>query len=163
MKTTKIITFLFICLSSTNWALGQTADEKAVNELVANMQTLWNKHDINAYNDLYADDATLVNPVGIFCANKAEVVKMHLEANEYYFKYTSLVIETQKLRFLTPDVAVVNVRYMVNIEQDLSFPDGYKLKKGDKQIVAIIHVLAKKNGSWKISATQVTNVPPPTK
>lgn len=160
----KILFFIIFCVSNIAFSFAQIADEKAINSFIANAQELWNKHDINAYNDLYTDDATLVNPAGIFCANKAEIVKMHLEANEFYFKKTSATISIPKMRLISPEMAVVNTIYHINVEQEITMPDGMKMPKGAKPLVAILHVLVKKNGTWKISATQVTNVmPPPTK
>lgn len=155
MKTTMIL-FAFLLIAVVGNA--QTADEKAVTAFMVGAQDLWNRHDINGYNNLYADDATLVNPAGAFSANKAEIVKLHLATNEHYFRYTSVAFDIQKIKFVTPEVALVNMKYNVTMTADATMPDGVKNSKGDKHSVAILHILVKKNGTWQISTTQVTPI-----
>jgi uncharacterized protein (TIGR02246 family) len=159
-----IIFLALFCLLSISWAVAQNAeDEKAVKATISKMQDLWNKHDINAYNNMHTEDATLVNPEGVFCANKAEIVKMHLQANEVYFKFTSVAIDIQKMRFVSPEVALVNVKYNITMTGEATMADGTRANKGDKHSAALLHVLVKKNGSWQISATQVTGIQAPAK
>lgn len=159
-----IIFLAFFCWLGMTWAVAQSAeDEKAVKATISKMQDLWNKHDINTYNGLHTEDATLVNPEGAFCANKSEIVKMHLAANEAYFKFTSLAIDIQKMRFASPEVALVNVKYNITMTGEATMADGTKANKRDKHSVAILHVLVKKNGTWQISATQVTIIQAPVK
>lgn len=147
--------FISFAQSATN--------EKAVQAVIQKMDDAWNAHDYSYSGkyDFYAKDATLVNPVGMYWKNRAEIIKAHQVFGETMFKYTSARSQPVDLRFLAPTVALATVKVQYQVEQDYNFPDGKKAgSKGDTEYAMINIVFTRQNGTWKIASEQVTSFDP---
>ena len=146
-----------------NISYAQSAtDENAVRDVIQKMDDAWNAHDYSysGQYDIYASDATLVNPVGMYWKNRAEIIKAHQVLGEIMFKYSSAKSQQVGLRFLAPTVALVTVKTQYTIEQDYNSPDGKAYSKGDIDNAMINVVLTRQNGTWKIASLQVSNFDP---
>ncbi len=121
MKTMILtITILFLCVSGYTQS---KANEKAVQAVLQKMEDAWNAHDYtySGQFDIYAPDATMINPVGMYWKNRAEIIKAHQVFGETMFKYTSSQNQQVDIRFLAPAVALATV----NPENSMNFPpDG---------------------------------------
>ncbi|MEJ7739493.1 MAG: SgcJ/EcaC family oxidoreductase [Chitinophagaceae bacterium] len=121
--------------------------------VIQKMDDAWNIHDY--YNsgqyDIYAPDATLVNPVGMYWKNRAEIIKAHQVLGETMFKYSSAKSQQVGLRFLAPTVALATVKAQYRFEQDYNSPDGKAYSKGNIDYAMINVVFTKQNGAWKIA------------
>ena len=75
----------WIAASHSVMAADKASDEKAIRQVAKNYETLWNKHDMNAFADLFTDDAEWVNVVGMVWRGKPEVMKAQpsLPRNEF--------------------------------------------------------------------------------
>lgn len=138
-------------------------DEKAVHAVIQKMDDAWNAHEYSYSGkyDIYASDATLVNPVGMYWKSRAEIVKAHQMLGKTMFKYMSAKSQQVDLRFLAPTVALATLKAQYRTEQDYNFPDGKKASsKGDTDYAIINVVFTKQNGAWKIASQQVTNFDP---
>jgi uncharacterized protein (TIGR02246 family) len=127
------------------------------------MDDAWNAHDYtySGKYDIYAPDAIMINPVGMYWKNKAQIVKAHQVFGETMFKFTSTKSQQVDVRFLAPTVAMATVKGQYRVEQDYNLPDGNKGgSKGDTTQDMIHVVLTKKNDSWKIASLQVTAINP---
>lgn len=139
------------------------ADEKAIRAVIQKTDDAWNAHNYSysGQYDIFAPDATLVNPVGMYWKNRAEIIKAHQVYGETMFKYTSAKSQQVDFRFLAPTVALSTVKAQYHVEQDYNFPDGKKANsKGDTNYAIINIVFTKQNGAWKIASEQVTNFDP---
>ena len=161
MKTF-VSTLALVLVYCISYAQSAT-DEKAIRAVIQKMDDAWNAHDYSysGQYDIYAPDATLVNPVGMYWKNRAEIIKAHQVLGETMFKYTSAKSQQVDLRFLAPTVALATVKAQYRVEQDYNFPDGKKAdSKGDTDYAMINVVLTKQNGAWKIASQQVTHFDP---
>jgi uncharacterized protein (TIGR02246 family) len=149
---------LVYCISYAQSA----TDEKAVQAVIQKIDDAWNAHDYSYSGqfDIFAPNATLVNPVGMYWKNRAEIIKAHKAFGETAFKYTSTKSQQVDLRFLAPTVALATLKTQYRAEQDYNFPDGKKASKGDTDYDMINVVFTKLNGAWKIASLQVTNFDP---
>jgi uncharacterized protein (TIGR02246 family) len=161
MKTfTSTLTLVLVCCISYAQS---PADEKAVRAVIQKMDDAWNAHDYSYSGkyDIYTKDATLVNPVGMYWKNRAEIIQAHQVLGETMFKYTSAKSQQVDLRFLAPTVALATVKAQYQTEQDYNFPDGKKASsKGDLDYAIINIVCTRQNGVWKIASQQVTTFNP---
>ena len=137
---------------------GNPTDEKTIHTCLQQMEEFWNAHNFDAYDNLFADDATWVSVAGILWTGKAQIHKGHMFFNDIFFKYTSIKVQLQQLRFITNDVAIANIQWTFRTEQDVMFSDSTGIKKGDVRLMQITLTYLKKNKAWKISAGQNTNI-----
>jgi uncharacterized protein (TIGR02246 family) len=159
MKTF-ISTLALVLFYSITYAQSAT-DDKAVRAVIQKMDDAWNAHDYSysGQYDIYTLDATLVNPVGMYWKNRAEIIKAHQAFGETMFKYTTTKSQQVNLRFLAPTVAVATFKAQYQVEQEYKLPDGKKAgSKGDTNYAMINVVLIKQNAAWKIASQQVTEL-----
>ena len=161
MKT-MILTFATLLFYVVGYAQSN-ADENAVRAIIQKMEDAWNEHDYDytGQYDIYAPDATMINPVGMYWKSRAEIVKAHQVFGEMMFKYTSSQNQQEDLRFLAPTVALVTVKGQHRVEQDYMLPGGRQTaSKGDTNLYMMNVILCEENGQWKIASLQVTGVDP---
>ena len=51
------------------------ADDKAIQAILKDQETAWNKHDMNAFTTAFRDDAEGINVAGMYWQGKAELLK----------------------------------------------------------------------------------------
>jgi uncharacterized protein (TIGR02246 family) len=154
MKKSLIIFFLLVNIYAPR-AQNKTADEIAIKTIIQKQEEAWNRHDVKGMGAYFSDDATLVNFLGMFWKSKAEIIQNLSRINEEVFKNTSIRFELKKLKFITNDVAVVNLEEQFTVEED--YTDlGQLYKKGDKNYKLITNVFIRKNNEWQITASQLT-------
>jgi uncharacterized protein (TIGR02246 family) len=133
---------------------GSAADKTAIEQVVKDYVTLWNKHDMNTFMDLFTDDAEWVNVVGHIWRGKATIKKVHKAVHETNFKNREIRFVNMTVRFIRPDVAVSIVTWNLD---GFDAPDGRRFEKGDN--VATL-VFAKENGKWLIASGENVTVDP---
>lgn len=153
MKTIALLTFALLLSFIT---FGQSAqDELDVRTVIKTMETAWNAHDFSftGKNDIFDSNATLINPVGMYWKNKAEIIKALQVFGETRFKFTSTQYNIKAVKFLAPSVALLTMSAKDMVEQD--FQGG---KKGDSSEGMYFITLLKGGNGWKITSLQVTEV-----
>jgi uncharacterized protein (TIGR02246 family) len=148
------IAVAWIAVSHSVMADDKASDEKAIRQVAKNYETLWNKHDMNAFADLFTDDAEWVNVVGMVWRGKPEIMKAHRAFHETNFKNRSVYVDDVTVRFIRPDVAVAIVRWKVD---GFDAPDGRHFDKGTD--VSTL-VFSKQNGKWLIASGENVTVDP---
>jgi uncharacterized protein (TIGR02246 family) len=127
------------------------------------MDDAWNAHDYTSSGkyDIYTPAAVMVNPVGMYWRNRAEIIKAHQVYGETMFKYTSAKSQPVDIRFLASTIALATVKAQYRVDEDYNLPGGQKAgSKGDTNDAMLTAVFTKHNGAWKITSLQVTNVNP---
>lgn len=84
-----------------------TNDTVAVADLLARMGAAWAAHDATAFADLYADDATVVT-AGTYIQGKEQIRAFMVAGFDGPLRGTESTEQPQRIRFLAPDVAVVD-------------------------------------------------------
>lgn len=152
-----LILFCFCSLKS----VAQSTDEMKVRAIIQKGEESWNAHDysFSGENDTYAPDAVLINPVGMYWKNRAEIIKSIQTFGAMMFKYESVKYNKVDVCFLTPTVALAIIQSTGKVDQDHNMPDGSKGRsKGDTNEGISSVVLVKKNNKWKIAFQQLTSV-----
>jgi uncharacterized protein (TIGR02246 family) len=108
----------------------------------------WNQHDAKALAAVFTDDATHLDPFGKMDEGKPAIEKMLVEAMgpKGPFRESSIVVQTEVVRFAGPDVAVTDAEATVSGAYG---PDG---TKGGPMDLHVTNVWKKVGGSWRVWA-----------
>jgi uncharacterized protein (TIGR02246 family) len=137
---------LFVTFSAGNsqaqMAANREADTAAIKQTVAAFQDAWNSHDAHGVAMKYVED-------GDFSSIKAEDSHGRKELEEHYttifntfLKNARTTDTVRSIRFLGPDLASVDIDWLVN---EPSAPGGV-LRKG-----LLTWVVTKRSGQWIIA------------
>ena len=160
-----IVTLSFFLIAST-YSFGQlettgreresTAnpkDEQEIQKVLAQQAEAWNRHDAKAFSMVFAENADFTNVIGMSAHGRAEIEKFHAPMFATRFKDTHLKITNNKIRFIKPDVAAVDVWWEMT---------GAKTQEG-KDIPLrnglLNFVMTKESGQWFITVMHNMDLP----
>ena len=151
----QLLRFVFLVLvtvvAAPAFSADQSGDETEIRKVVAATAETWNRHDMKANANLYAEDADVVNVVSWWWKGRALIEKKATEAHACLFKESRLTNNEVAVGFLTSDVAVVHVRWsMVGHKK----PDG---TPGEPRKGIATLVMQKQGSHWLIAAFHNTD------
>ena len=147
---------LVLCFTFARVGMAQQADVEAIRELQRQQAEAWNRHDAAAYSRLFAEDGDVVNVLGWWWKNPAEIRSKLDDAFAFVFRDSTLTITDVQVRFLEPTIAVAHVSWTL---------DGAKAPPGapaPPRTGIQLQVLTKQSGRWLIASFQNTNSFPET-
>lgn len=127
-----------------------SADEAEIQELLGELIDAWNRGDADAFGARYRSDATFTNVNGNFCIGRDEFNFRHEEIFRGVLSGTTLALTAKKLRFVRPDVAIVDVD--VSIFGCAARPPGIHVGSDGALRTCLLMVLTKDAGRWWIAA-----------
>ncbi|MGH7649727.1 MAG: SgcJ/EcaC family oxidoreductase [Gemmatimonadaceae bacterium] len=134
------------------------ADSAAIRGVVKDEITAWNQGDAVAYSRHVATDATFTNIRGQFFTGHDAFLHQHEAIFGSFFKHTTLQQDIVALRFLGPDVAVVEVLTAVS---GVTAPrPAMTFDSHRRQRTRLLQVDARQAGEWKIVAYHNVDVKP---
>ena len=146
-----------IVLFATVAAIPQAApDETAVRNIIQEEITAWNSGDAAAYSRHFAEDGTCTNIRGELFTGRQAFIQRHDYLFKGPFHGSTLKQDIVSLRFIRPDVAVVEVLTSVTGIQKLS--PGTNTDDKGRLRTRLLQVIAKDGGEWKIVAYHNTDV-----
>lgn len=92
---------------------GHGADEHAIRELVARQVAGWAAGDPDAYASVFTPDADYVTFLGSHHRGRDAIAASYAPLFEKFLKGLRLEVEITQLRFLTPDVALIQAKAAV--------------------------------------------------
>jgi uncharacterized protein (TIGR02246 family) len=99
-------------------AVEHAGDRSAINAVLTyRFLAGWNNHDAHIFASAFAEDADFTNDRGVSGAGRYLIEQFHAQAFQKLFSKSHLSIEVKKIRFLKPDVAVVDVRWEITDSQ----------------------------------------------
>lgn len=134
------------------------ADETAIRNIVHDEIAAWNRGDASAYSSHFAADGTCTNIRGQFFTGHAAFLKQHDVIFQGLYKNTTLNQEIVSLKFLGPDVAVVETVNAVSGMAERAQGMGVDMK--GRLRTRLLQVVAKQGGEWKIVAYHNVDVKP---
>jgi uncharacterized protein (TIGR02246 family) len=155
------VTVLFTICFCTFRVSAQSPDEEKVRAIIQKAEDAWNAHNFSFTGkyDIFAEDAVLVNPVGMYWKNRSQILGAMERFGPTMLQHTSTKYNIKNIRLLAPAVAMVIVHSTDRVEQDYNLPNGAKGgSKGDITEGMSTYTLVKKDGTWKIAALQVTAI-----
>jgi uncharacterized protein (TIGR02246 family) len=139
----------------------QTApDENAIRSIIQDEIVAWNGGDAVAYSRHFAADGTFTNIVGQFFTGYEAFLKQHEVIFEGRFKQTKLQQDIVSLRFLRPDVAVVEVLTSVDGVAAAQLAPGTGGDAKGRLRTRLLQVVVKQREEWKVVAYHNVDVKP---
>lgn len=141
---------------------GQATDEEnEIRAVIQKMEDSYNVHDyaFTGKFDILTEEVFVINPVGMYWKNKAQVIAALQVLGNIRLKYESVKYAFKNIRLLSSTVAVAVVYANGIVNEDYNFPDGSKGgSKGDTTDGIYSFTLTKKSGAWKISSMHISHV-----
>ena len=133
----------------------ETADIEA---LVAGLTDAWNRGDAKAFSARFAADGSFTNVLGIVAYGREVFELRHSEIFSTIYEGSVLQQSIGKLRFIRPDVAVVDVDAAVSGYRRL--PPGVQAGSDGVLRAKLQLVLTRENDGWWIAAFHNVDVKP---
>ena len=86
-------------------------EEEGIRKLVDSFVDAWNRHDVHAFAAVFAEDADFTNVRGVGAHGRAAVEEFHAPSFSTLFKSSRQTAKNIQIRFLTPDIASVDIRW----------------------------------------------------
>ncbi len=129
------------------------SDELAkVTNTVRAFAECWNRHDMEAFAELFTLDAEFVNVVGLWWKGRDEIKKAHEFTHATMFKNSQLTMSDVSIRFPAETIAIARCRWV--LEGHLS-PEGKALPARNG---ILVQVLSRNSEIWSIIDSQNTDV-----
>jgi len=112
----------------------------------------WNKHDMNAFAELFAPEAEFVNVVGLWWKGREEIRAAHQFSHQTLFKGSRLSLAEVTTRFPTPEIAIARCRWQLVGHVT---PEGVPLPE---RTGVLLNVLHRREGKWLIIDSQNTDL-----
>lgn len=128
------------------------AQTPAVEKVARDFAEAWNRHDMAALAELFAEDAQFVNVVGLWWKGREQIRAAHAATHATMFKDSHLAIDSVSVRFLKPDVAIARSAWQLTGHRS---PSGENLPPRHGLLV---HVLVRSGARWQIVDSQNTDI-----
>jgi uncharacterized protein (TIGR02246 family) len=134
-------------------------DEAAIRAIIQEEITSWNAGDAKVYSQHFAEDGTFTNVRGEFYRGHKEYLDRHEVIFRGMFKGSKLTQEIVSLRFVRPDVAIVETLTEVTGYKDLRL--GTSADSSGKLRTRLMQVMTKQAGAWTIQTYHNTDIKTP--
>ena len=148
MRTRLISLALLSLLSPMMTAGALAADEQPIKDRLKEFESAWNKGDTAAMAAVWADDGTLINPVGVFAKGREEMVKVFVQEHAGRFKGSTYENRDVKFQWLSAEVAIVDLTANIT---GVKGPDGAAAPDYPHHVT---WVFMKKDGKWMAAAAR---------
>jgi uncharacterized protein (TIGR02246 family) len=128
------------------------SEEKALAELVADVEKAWNSHDMSRFAARFAEDADFINVRGRWWQGREEIEQRHTLLHETIFRESSMSLELASTREVCPGVVLAHVRWRM-IGHEFGGPDH----TSDPRTGIWSWVVRDRDGSAEIVSSQNTD------
>ena len=135
-----------------------TADETAIRKLIQDEVTDWNRGDAAAYSRQFATDGSFTNIRGQFFTGHEAFLKQHEVIFQGIFKNTTSQQDVVSLKFIKPDVAIVET--LTSVSGMPQPPPGTVADSKGRLRTRLLQVVMRQGSEWKIVAYHNVDVKP---
>jgi uncharacterized protein (TIGR02246 family) len=154
--TRRLLSTLFLyCFAWSAFAAGP-ADEAAIRKVVADQVTAWNAMDAKAFSERFAREGSFTNIRGDVFYGYQAFLDRHVEIFAGFFKDSRLAMTVRRIRFVRPDVAIVDVETQVSELKGL--PPGVRPSADGTIHTRLQQVYVKDRGTWWIESYHNSDV-----
>lgn len=122
-----------------------------VTQVVHTFAECWNRHDMNAFAELFAPEAEFVNVVGLWWKGREEIKKAHELTHATIFRNSRLMLADVSVRFPHENIAIARSRWV--LEGHVS-PEGAPLPARHG---ILLNILYRNLAGWLIIDSQNTD------
>jgi uncharacterized protein (TIGR02246 family) len=142
-----LLTLLLTTISNAQNKSDTTAIESILNEEVIS----WNNGDAITYSQRFSENGTFTNILGMFYTGHKEFLDRHVEIFKGRFLKTTLHQNIVSLRFVRPDVAIVEtLTWITGFSKD-GPPVGTHLDAKGRLFTRLLQVMVKIKDGWQIT------------
>jgi uncharacterized protein (TIGR02246 family) len=156
----KVLFGLAVGLLAAQLGAQTASDETTIRSIVQDEIVSWNQGDAVAYSRHFAADGTFTNIQGQFFNGYEAFLKQHQVIFEGRFKQTTLKQDIVSLKFVRPDVAVVEVLTSVAGMVAAQPAPGTGGGPAGPLRTRLLQVVVKQGGEWKVVAYHNVDVKP---
>ena len=143
-------------------ALAQdAASEAAIRAIVAEQATAWDAGDGARYASRVAPEVSFTNLFGMVIYGRPAFEARHKEILATFYKGTTKQHSIRKVRFVTPDVAIVDIDNEVHGVK--AMPAGIAVPKDGVIKTQLLEVFARRNGEWWVEVYHNVDIKPSAK
>jgi uncharacterized protein (TIGR02246 family) len=141
-------------LASADTDVDHSAAKAAINAVLTDRFLAgWNAHDAHIFASAFAEDADFTNVRGVSVSGRYQIEQFHAQAFQKMFMQSHQTAEVTRIRFLKPDVAVVDVRWeMTGALTPDGLPTPYR--------TGLLDLVFTKSGPWFITVMHNTDLTP---
>lgn len=119
--------------------------------LAVQFEETWNRHDMEAYGQLFHDDADFVNRFGGHYAGRDEIILRHREIHDSIYSDSTLEVDAPEVTPISDDAVIL--RFYMRLTAGAAHPAGPH--QADALMLA---VATRKDGVWRMQAAQNTTL-----
>ena len=158
----KTVSILVVMLFATMLGAQSGPDETAVRKIIRDEGTAWNKGDAEAYSRQFATDGTFTNILGMFFTGHDAFRDRHEEIFKGMFRGTVLRQDVVSVKFVRPDVAVVETLTWISGFSKSGPPPGTHTDAKGRLCTRLLQVMVRDSGEWRIATYHNVDVKPGT-
>lgn len=147
---------LFAALTISIFSIAQDSqNERQVKEIGKAFVADWNSHDFTKMPTYTTEDVTWVDGHGSIWQGREKLQSRYQAMHRAVMQNTSITVDTMTVRFITPTVAMLNIRYKVGTYFAFDGVDhGNNKRENSKELRTM--TVVKQNDKWLLTAMQVT-------
>jgi uncharacterized protein (TIGR02246 family) len=127
------------------------AGEARIRAIIAEQVTAWNAGDAKAFSASFADDGSFTKIRGTVYYGHRAFEDRHAEIFRTFFKGSKLAMSPTRIRFVRPDVAIVDVATELSELQGRT-PPGLTARADGRIRTRLQEVFVKNGGIWRIAS-----------
>lgn len=156
----KLATVILILQLTTIGYAQDNEDKIAIQNIIQEETAAWNKGDAIDYSKHFAKDGTFTNILGLFFTGNEEFELRHEQIFKGVFKGTELTQIIVSLRFVHPDVAILESLTFINGFSKDGPPKGTYLDEKGRLRTRLLQVMVKEGNEWKIAVYHNVDIKP---
>ena len=142
--------FAVVVLMPAGAVAQDAAADRAIRGIIADQAAAWNAGDGDRYASRVAAEASFTNLFGMVMYGKPAFEARHKEILATFYKGTVKKHVVRKIRFVTPDVAIVDIDNEVHGVK--AMPTGIVVPKDGVIRTQLMQVFARRDGEWWVEA-----------
>jgi uncharacterized protein (TIGR02246 family) len=151
-----------LMLGVTGWNVvppAQAPDAEAtIRSIVADQAAAWDAGDGDAYASRVAADVSFTNLFGMVMYGKPAFTTRHKEILASFYKGTTKHHAIRRIRFVTPDVAIVDIDNQVR--GVTAMPGALAVPSGGVMKTQLMEVFVRRDGGWWVEAYHNVDLKP---
>jgi len=136
-----------------------SGDEAGIRAIIAEQVGAWNAGDAKAFSASFAENGSFTNIRGTVFYGHRAFEDRHVEIFRTFFKGSKLEMSPTKIRFVRPDVAIVDIATKVGRLRGA--PPGVKLGADGSIHTRLQEVFVKDDGEWRVESYHNVDVKGP--
>ncbi len=158
LPATALLSALLVLCIPANGQSNNKDDDAAIHSVVQSQEDAWNHGDAEAFGAHYAEDGSFTNVVGQQLYGKKAFIGQHARIFSTIYKGSHNVFTIGKIKFVRPDVAVVDIDGVLTGATRL--PPGVTAGEDGAVHVKLQEVMTKEQAGWTVVAFHNVAVAP---